>query len=335
MASRENTKEHLPLDDAHKQMRAFFFETQKSTLNKCLAPHGGCTARAIKAHSVQNGRVLELIAENGHVKGLRGIVKKDRSTGIEGPILEFADIGRNEASTFEGFCGRHDAEIFKKLDCSPFDRSNEEQLYLLAYRSISHTIHALMSSGMRSQGGYQERIRVRWDSGNEPEPAGEMALHFLMQGYELWTYREPLSEGLLRSDFQMLHHRVLTLEHKAPSFAASACFNYRLNVRQEADSYIAINVFPISETESLAILSYIPEDSKNANVLLSPILEANGNYQKYLLSKLVLAHCQNFYISPRLFNTWPTSKVNKILSFFNQTLLKDASLDNEHLFLFA
>jgi hypothetical protein len=72
-----------------------------------------CESSAIRAHSIQNSQTLDLLVRNNHVKTLTKRIDKEK-----GPEISFGDVGRNQATTFEGFCSRHDAEIFAPIDRS-------------------------------------------------------------------------------------------------------------------------------------------------------------------------------------------------------------------------
>jgi hypothetical protein len=78
--------------------RSFFFKKQKKSFESCLHPSLTCKRPPIRAHSIQNQRVLELIQQNGHVIMPRYKIKGDNS------VLEFERLGRNQASTFTGLC---------------------------------------------------------------------------------------------------------------------------------------------------------------------------------------------------------------------------------------
>lgn len=49
-------------------------------------------------------------------------------------------VGIKEASTFTGFCSRHDNDLFKPLEQSPF-RGTSLQIALLGYRAICHQLY--------------------------------------------------------------------------------------------------------------------------------------------------------------------------------------------------
>jgi hypothetical protein len=68
--------------DSAKELRSSFFKRDKLRWNRCLAPGMGCPAAAIRAHSLQNSQVLDLLARDGHVKA---IVKRiDKKIGPGG-----------------------------------------------------------------------------------------------------------------------------------------------------------------------------------------------------------------------------------------------------------
>lgn len=94
-------------------------------------PH--CADKIIRAHSVQRSGVLDRIAENGHV-----LSWQDDPRGEDGPDLR--EIGIHKASTFRGFCEKHDNDIFGPLDRFAFS-GTPEQSFLLFLRALTHESH--------------------------------------------------------------------------------------------------------------------------------------------------------------------------------------------------
>src|SRR5207244_4415278 len=84
-----------------------FFKLMNWQYGKCLAVPPHCSRPPIRAHSVQNAQVLDLLASDGHVTG---ITRRINSEG--GPVIEFGDVGRNFATTFAGLCAEHDRATF-------------------------------------------------------------------------------------------------------------------------------------------------------------------------------------------------------------------------------
>jgi hypothetical protein len=137
--------------------------------NRCL--HGLCQEPAIRAHSIQNSRVLDLIAADGHV------VTPIMTAAIDtGPRIDFKRVGRNHASTFTGLCATHDHEIFRPIEVSEIDPGKREHLFLLAYRAAYRELHSTMEGAFRLQHSYLERVERGLDPKDEPCEAGIGAL---------------------------------------------------------------------------------------------------------------------------------------------------------------
>ncbi|NKB38184.1 MAG: hypothetical protein GKR93_13645 [Gammaproteobacteria bacterium] len=110
---------------------------KKGRQGVCLHPNASvseCSSKIIKAHTVQKGGGLSVIAENGHVisikKGLKNIHKNNGAVVPD-------EIGINDASTFMGFCGKHDNELFEPVEQQLF-QLNERAAFLLSFRAISY-----------------------------------------------------------------------------------------------------------------------------------------------------------------------------------------------------
>ncbi len=311
-----------------KELRSYFFQSLRWEFNRCLSPDGRCENHAIRSHSIQNAKVLDLLSRDGHVKMIKQEAKRDALT------IDFRDIGRNEATTFAGFCALHDTDVFRPIDVKPIDTNDAEQLFLLAYRSIAQELHASSQAACITQSMYQERVKRGIDKGNEPGPAGVMAVERMMIAYETYQYKLALDEALLAGDHSQLHHTKFLLDHEQPSFAVSAFFDLQQQSGESDSPRIAINVFPISQQQSFVLFSYTSQDAVRARDYLSELGAASGYYQKYLLSKLVLMHCENFVVSPQAFDTWSNEKKNSICKFFHDTVLCDKFVEDSNLYLF-
>ncbi len=104
-----------------------------SNKGRCLHYQSGerCN-NVIDAHSIQKNRQLACIAEEGHVVRLSGDFSTLSKTGGK---LAAKSIGMGVASTFAGFCQKHDNELFKPIDDSHLI-PNDEQIFLYAYRCL-------------------------------------------------------------------------------------------------------------------------------------------------------------------------------------------------------
>ena len=111
---------------------------QKGKCSHSYAGPESCKGAIIKAHTIQRNGGLTVIASNGHVYSLlqtRKLFDQNKYDLETGPNK----VGIGEASTFAGFCARHDNEVFAPIEKQSFE-GTLEQIGLLGYRSICHEL---------------------------------------------------------------------------------------------------------------------------------------------------------------------------------------------------
>lgn len=317
------------MDSARRKLLSNFFKKINWRYARCLAPGLTCSTAAIRSHSLQNSRVLDLLVRDGHVKALR------QRIGDNGPAISFRDVGRNEATTFTGFCGGHDATIFRPIEANPFNSADPEHLLLIAYRAVSRELHALLEGSVKIQDTYLKRVDLGLDSGDEPGPAGMTALDHMIRAYQTHLYKTHFDEVLVTRRYDRVLHDVIQVGHERASIAVCSLFS--LDNLFQGDDWVrvAINVLPNSEKESTVVFSYLPNDAPLVRPALNTILSSGGDYQKYLLSKLILNNCENFVVNPAHYDSWSPEKKAAITEFFVKTLFDgDLEVENKHLYLF-
>ena len=105
----------------------------------CCAPPNArhdCVPKIVRSHTVPRSS-LSHIAEKGHVLSCRADVISLKTHGTAPPPKP---RGIQNASTFTGFCARHDHDIFRPLETAPFT-STPEQCFLLAYRALARELY--------------------------------------------------------------------------------------------------------------------------------------------------------------------------------------------------
>lgn len=122
---------------------AHFHKIQEKTRREfsrkyCLHPKAprGCSARVIAAHSVQRAILQKYIAEDGHVEQ----VKVTPQIDPVGMLVQPTKVGTRNATTFYGFCGKHDAALFLPLECAKFEFT-PKQIALLGYRALCRELY--------------------------------------------------------------------------------------------------------------------------------------------------------------------------------------------------
>ena len=175
---------------------------------KCLHPQAaaGVCDRIVSAHTIQRSHVLQRITDSSnHVRSFHPL-KPDFSTGR----LELRRIGWREASTFTGFCGKHDSATFKPLEEADFVGS-PEQCFLIGYRALCHEVY--QKTGMvRSY----PRMRDLVDRGLPAEHQRELQAFWANQNAgaekglkDFQQLKRIMDEHLLRRDYSGWNRAVI------------------------------------------------------------------------------------------------------------------------------
>ena len=313
-----------------KDVFASYLRSSKAKFSRCLEPSGQCTRRAIRAHSIQNSRVLDFLARDGHV------VAPTVSTSLdEGLRIEFAPVGRNRATTFAGLCSRHDHEIFAPIDKVHINLSDEEQLFLLAYRAAYRELHASIEAAVKVQTAYLERVERGLDPIDSPSPAGLAATQRLAIAYNTFCYKSFLDPAHAGRDFAAVVHDVIHFDIERPTVSVCSLFSVdKIHAREDV-LRVHINVFPFSANRTTAVFSYLRSDAPLARGFLTRILEARGAHQRYELSRLILHSCENFVRCPNYFDKWTDEKKEAVQAYFERTVEEyDPEYESQELYLF-
>ncbi|KUM24417.1 hypothetical protein AU467_30305 [Mesorhizobium loti] len=307
-----------------------FFKTMKVRFEKCLEPTLSCTAPAISAHSVQNATSLGLIADDNHVYEMRMRVRNGA------PQCAFEKAGRNQASTFPGFCGHHDTDIFKPIDTRPLSLKDEEQLFLIAYRSVTRELHVVMEAAMRLQTTLQRQIATGVVPKDAPSAAMMEATGHMMKAWGVWKHRlEFYDRPLVKERFAEICHSTFVIEHRKPVLASSSFFS--VDDRQWGKRFagVTLNVIPTSATETAVIVSYPKEQSGQARRYVAPVFLKGGDERLLALSHMIVDRAENFFVSPAHLEGWPAAKRKQIEESFVGTVIRsDAAKPSPELMLF-
>lgn len=124
------TKEHRLAEAINISMQNI---NNEARIKRCLHPnHEECKGKIVKAHAIQNNRILNKIAENGMVVTLDGTLHH---------MFQISDTkGRGVATTFTGFCAHHDKTLFQDIEDKEF-MGSKKQLFLLSYRTMAWHYH--------------------------------------------------------------------------------------------------------------------------------------------------------------------------------------------------
>jgi hypothetical protein len=319
------------MEKIQKQLWSSFFKIDRAGFKRCLEPTMQCQRSAIKAHSIQNSKALGLLVSDGHVIGPTRRVETEK-----GLLVGFGKIGRNEATTFTGLCAEHDKSIFVPIDTKELSITDAEQLFLLAYRAVIQRLHTTMQGAVKVQSVYLKRVELGLSPTDQASVDAMMALQRMIISWKTFRYRINFDQSYFERSFDLLTHDVFVLEHQKPTLAV--CNLFSLNKIQTDDGdviRVILNIIPRSNHETVVVFSYTNRDAKTARDSLGRVLNSDGEYQRYEISRLILKHCENFVISPVYFQSWTNRKRDIIRDCFAQTILeKDLEFEDADLMLF-
>lgn len=130
-----------------RKMNAFLEEYSKiskqARIKQCIHPNKNeCSGNIIKAHAIQNNRVLSKLAVNGMVQTMDGVSN-----------LMFQDAqskGRKIATIFTGFCAYHDKTLFQEIEDREFE-AKPKQIFLYTYRTFAWHYHKKLEQIRRTE----------------------------------------------------------------------------------------------------------------------------------------------------------------------------------------
>ena len=317
-------------DEVKKEMWAQMFETMKAKYDRCLEPTYKCDEKAIRAHSIQNSRILDNMVVDNHVTGFTRKIDKD-----SGPIIDFGPIGRKQATTFTGLCAKHDNEIFSAIDDEEIDLNNKEELFLFSNKAVIRPYHAALETASKIQSAYQKRIDMGLEPEGEMSEFGMMATQKMFMAWMSYRYKVDYDLSYIRGSYDSIHHDAFSFDVDCPTIAACALFAVDDQIKDEDHLRVAINILPVTKKNTFVILSYRENDSSHARLALGRVIDSEGYHQKYEISKLILNNCENFFICPAYFDTWSDTKKDAIRDYYIRTIFEgDISYESPDIYLF-
>ena len=305
-----------------------FFQIHRSSTDHCHEPSETCRETAIRAHSIPNGAVLSALADDGHI-----VMPQMKLKNPPPAEIEFKRVGRNKATTFTGLCSKHDNAIFQPIDDQTPDSTDRSHLFLLAYRAVLREYHVCLQNGLRFQFNYQKRVELGLSPGTEPCDFGVFATAHLANAFECYEYKRGFDLAYLSSDWSSLAHHVIVLQDQPATVAVSSMFSLD-DIDAPETPRVTLNVYP-SDGDVVAAFAATTGDAPHVTGYLNRIFTADGYYQKYLLSKLILQSCDNFAIAPKYYDALSQKRKDALCQFYVDTIQNNAEHhEDERLYLF-
>ena len=263
-----------------------------------------CSPKIISAHTIQRNGGLGIIAKNGHVYSiLRHRSMFEQSTWETNGKAN--KVGIKAASTFRGFCSKHDNELFAPIEKEPF-RGTTEQMALLGYRAVCYEL--LMKEALLSV----DDILKDMDKG-QPLPIQQVhqeALSYRDSGAieaikELGSLKRRYEKMLLSKNYTKLAHYVV-LFTRIPEVMCSgvvqATHDFRgskiaeLGPRNLPADWLTFSLIA-TDDGGAAVFTWPADHDRSHNVMMS-LNDLPDADQPHAIVRFTFEFFENTYFSP-------------------------------------
>lgn len=270
----------------------------------CLHPEASPDAcsKIIGAHTVQRARTLErLVDRSRHVRTFYPFTPADE---LGNPALHRR--GWREASTFTGFCSKHDAATFQSIE-NDDEEPTTESAFLFSYRALCHELYQKLTVQQAIQS-----ITDLADRGLSPveqravrhthaiASAGRDKAIYYLQRAKAFADRELLNRIYSAWQFRVLRFEgdlcLATSGTPTPNRDLSGASLQILHDPTSPVQHMHVSVASFRSTEVLVVIGWRREHGapeRLVHSLLSLRRELLGSY----IAQYVFAHLENVYFA--------------------------------------
>lgn len=281
-----------------------------------------CSNRIIKAHSISKSSSLKSISVDGHVYTMfKDSIRNISNLGDFSP----RKIGINTASTFTGFCSKHDKELFAPIEDYDFT-STPYNLFLVAYRALCREIFVKKSTksnrvdlikSLDKGKSFLEQVFIQLGARHLDENNDLTML-------DLDRMKKRYDEIFRDEKFENLHHLVLEFEHpmevmgcavmgQSVGFDGQWLQEYTEDPNEFPD-YLVINSFSLNDKNGIVVLSWLKKHSvsnlKFVNQLTNHTSIVNA------IINFLFARNENLYLYPVWWDSLDENKKISLLEIF-------------------
>ena len=272
----------------------------------CLVPEAWqneCKGRISQAHTVPKSGSLKRIARKGHVYSFDPSLENLRKN--QGKLVPKL-FGIRKASTFTGFCARHDSVIFAPLEQQKFCGTSE-QCFLLGYRALAREFYTKRAA-TRLQGLYRDK-----DKGKTPAEQGQIQsmaqLHNigLKAALQDTDHYKSLYDGLLESrEYKTVRAYIIEFETAPPVMCSGAVYPEQdfggVKLQDVADirntpDLLCFTSFHGGERGAVAF-SWLVESDRTCRAFVESLRAIPNEFVTAALSRFFFTHCENVHIEP-------------------------------------
>lgn len=272
----------------------------------CSHPEAGsatCSGQIIRSHTVQRRRGLAALAEDGHVISIKAAFENIfRNQGAIVP----SEVGVRSASTFMGFCNRHDTEMFRPIETEPVAITAQTG-FLLSFRALAYEYFTKRSAIRKleiqreSDKGepFETQVRIQ-----EYSNVYEQGLGLGMADLERW--KAEYDEAFLKQRFDAFRFYCVGFSDTLPIVGCGAFhpeFDFEGRPLQKLGrgpatfEHVTYNL-TVLNGRSLAVLGWYEGDNGPAATFAMSFVNVPAIEKAEAIIRLAFEHIENIYLKP-------------------------------------
>lgn len=285
----------------------------------CSHPSASPTTcnRIVKAHTITKSIALKTISENGHVYTSSN--DQSRFSPVRRPLGP-KKVGLKLASTFFGFCGKHDNELFEPIEKGEI-LFNDESMFLLAYRALAMELYKKEAE--------LHAVKVARDIADRGRPVSQQILiqselkerlHYTEIGTrETRTSKRKYDELLISRDFKNLKYIAIRFKDRLPIVSSGGRFpdfdfdgRPVFDIHEEYDDppLVLLNIIN-DKNGAIATLAWLRDDPRLkafAECFQRNLTERGADF----LILLGISACENTFYQPSWWDSLDDSAKNTL-----------------------
>ncbi len=304
----------------------------------CLSPQilkEECSGDIVKAHTITKSTSLNAIAQNGHIYQINGTL----GSLIKNGRLIVDKVGINYASTFTGFCSKHDNEFFKPIEGNTFNFTKEE-CFLHAYRSLCIEYFKKESSndpnlkkihrGLSPDEDFLDNFTTPFEKGSE-------------SGFDdMKTYKLEFDDIMVTKKFDNFRSYVIKFKSSPTVMASGGMFpvyDFLGNLLQNKEDLVNPNIIPdhiyynsfYSGGAGYFIVSWLESHSKSCMKFIDSLKLIKPDRITDAIIRFLFSSCENIFISPQWWDNLDISKKNKLEERMNYDMRPNTMYKKDYL----
>lgn len=292
-----------------------------------------CAGKIIKAHTVSKSSSLKTIAREGHVYSMSKSANEMHSNeGRYKPKL----IGINVASTFTGFCQKHDRDLFSPIENKIFSWEME-QVLLVAYRGLTYEWYA--KSMILEQEEYFKSLDAGKPLYAQIEIQQMMSNLFITTKIaleEISGIKSKFERFLKEKDFSKINYVGFEFSKPLPVMGSGGFAPVydlignkiqnllNLNVTAEAIFYSSF----ASENKGIFCVIWINEGGNAAKQFSESLTNLEDGKIANAIINTLFSNSENIYLAPDWWETLSKDEQKYLIYIFSDSVNPDLSIKN-------